>query len=190
MLESNNNNHRVILDLCGGTGSWSAPYKSNNYDVRVIDPQEWLENNNGTGDVRLMEYMDEEIYGILCAPPCTHFSGGGARWWEEKGEGVLLDGLSVVDACLRIITMHKPKFWCLENPVGRLRKYLGDPSLIFQPHEFGDPWIKKTMLWGNFNIPKYNNVKPEFSLVSKYKDPRKRSMTPPSFAQAFFESNK
>jgi len=25
--------NKVILDLCGGTGSWSKPYKDNNYDV-------------------------------------------------------------------------------------------------------------------------------------------------------------
>ena len=29
---------RVILDLCGGTGSWSKFYREAGYDVRVIDP--------------------------------------------------------------------------------------------------------------------------------------------------------
>ena len=27
---------RIILDLCGGTGAWSRPYKEAGYDVRVI----------------------------------------------------------------------------------------------------------------------------------------------------------
>ena len=27
---------RIILDLCGGTGSWSKPYKDAGYDVRLI----------------------------------------------------------------------------------------------------------------------------------------------------------
>ena len=27
---------KLILDLCGGTGSWSKPYKEAGYDVRVI----------------------------------------------------------------------------------------------------------------------------------------------------------
>ena len=66
------NEHKIILDLCGGTGSWSKPYKENGYDVRVIDPQEWLEDDFGTGDVRLFKKPNEEIYGILAAPPCTH----------------------------------------------------------------------------------------------------------------------
>ena len=27
---------RIILDLCGGSGSWARPYKQAGYDVRLI----------------------------------------------------------------------------------------------------------------------------------------------------------
>ena len=27
---------KIILDLCGGTGAWSAPYKEAGYDVRLV----------------------------------------------------------------------------------------------------------------------------------------------------------
>lgn len=27
---------KIILDLCGGTGSWSKPYRDAGYDVRLI----------------------------------------------------------------------------------------------------------------------------------------------------------
>jgi ubiquinone/menaquinone biosynthesis C-methylase UbiE len=30
------NSNKIILDLCGGTGSWSEPYKQAGYDVRLI----------------------------------------------------------------------------------------------------------------------------------------------------------
>lgn len=30
-----NNKDKIILDLCGGTGSWSKPYRDNGYEVRV-----------------------------------------------------------------------------------------------------------------------------------------------------------
>jgi len=30
------NSVKIILDLCGGTGSWSKPYLEGGYDVRVI----------------------------------------------------------------------------------------------------------------------------------------------------------
>ena len=202
---------KIILDLCGGTGSWSKPYKDNGYDVRIIDPQEWLEDDFGTGDVRLFKKPKEKIYGILAAPPCTHFSGSGARWWKDKGKEPLLEGLSVVDACLRIIFITKPKFWVLENPVGRLKHYIGDAKCTFQPYEYGDAYSKRTCLWGDFNMPKPTNiVEPDmvefiskkgvkkrmarifyesFSLPPNERA-RLRSMTPPGFAQAFYESNK
>jgi hypothetical protein len=28
--------NKIILDLCGGSGSWSKPYKEAGYDVRLI----------------------------------------------------------------------------------------------------------------------------------------------------------
>jgi len=185
---------RIILDLCGGTGSWSKPYLDAGYDVRVVDPQEW--GGEGTGDVRTFKRLEAEVHGILCAPPCTHLSGSGARWWEEKGEAAILDALSIVDACLRIVHVHRPQWWALENPVGRLTDYLGPPVLMFDPCDYGDPYTKRTCLWGDFTKPKANMVEP----VPQSENPihrmppgperaRMRSATPPGFARAFFEAN-
>ena len=65
-----NNSEKLILDLCGGTGSWSKPYKDAGYDVRVVTLPEH--------DVRLYQ-PPQGVYGILAAPPCTHLAGSGAR---------------------------------------------------------------------------------------------------------------
>ncbi len=35
------NRDKIILDLCGGTGSWSKPYKEAGYDVRLITLPEY-----------------------------------------------------------------------------------------------------------------------------------------------------
>lgn len=144
----------LILDLCGGTGSWSRPYAEAGYEVRIIDP---LADGS---DVRLFETMGRPVHGILAAPPCTHFSVSGARWWAAKGQDALLNALAVVDACVRIIQVHRPAWWALENPVGRLRKYLGPPTYIFDPCDHGDPWTKKTLLWGTFTLPARTPVAP------------------------------
>jgi hypothetical protein len=180
---------KIILDLCGGTGSWSKPYKDAGYDVRVID----LKLGD---DVRLLKKPEEKIYGILAAPDCTHFAASGARWWEAKGSSALMQGLSIVDACLRIVTVCNPVFWCLENPVGRLRHYLGKPVMTFNPCDYGDPYTKKTCLWGKFNPPPPNPVEPtEGSKLWKMyggkseKTKTIRSITPQGFAKAFFEAN-
>lgn len=178
-------NKKIILDLCGGTGSWSRPYKEAGYDVRLITLPE---------DVRLIKFI-KNVYGILAAPPCTHFAGSGARWWKVKGEEKLLEGLSVVDACLRIILMTKPKFWVVENPVGRINDYLGKPIMYFNPCDYGDPYTKKTALWGNFNKPEYNKVEPiegskMWRLPPGEKRQELRSITPKGFAQAFYKANR
>ena len=194
----------TILDLCGGTGSWSKPYKEAGYDVRVITLPEF--------DVRLFpskpslksrlpkEFEDvsefPKVYGILAAPVCTCFSGSGACW--KRSDSEMLDALSLVDACIRIVHVLKPKFWALENPVGKLRKWLGKPVMTFNPCDFGDPYKKRTLLWGDFNTDlKRNPVKPivPSPLHQNYggkseRTKMMRSITPHGFAKAFFEANK
>ena len=176
---------KIILDLCGGTGSWSRPYRLLGYDVRNITLPDQ--------DVRT--YLPpKNVYGILAAPPCTEFALSGARWWKEKGPQALLDGLSIVDACIRIIMIAKPKFWCLENPVGRLKHYLGDPVYRFNPCDYGEPYTKKTCLWGDFNIPRRKWVMPlEGSKTNNYPDSKGRAekcaITPEGFAISFCAAN-
>ena len=178
---------KIILDLCGGTGAWSKPYLDAGYDVRLITLPI---------DVRLVEYIGA-VYGILAAIPCDHFAGSGARWWAGKGQKVLLEALSIADACMRFVALSNPDFWCIENPVGRLSRYYGKPIFTFHPYEYGDPYQKRTCLWGKFSIPKKNLVEPTqgMKLFRMYggkseRTKRMRSITPPGFAQAFFEANR
>jgi len=192
---------KIIYDLCCGTKAWSKPYEEAGYDVRPID----IENGY---DVRLLKKPEEAVYGILAAPPCTHLCLGGARYWMEKGDIALLEALAVVDACLRFIMATKPKFWALENPTGRLVHYLGPPRMYFNPCDYGNPYTKKTALWGEFNPPgKWNPIAPvkktpgQHSMdvwnrkhkgisFGKKERSRIRSITPSGFAQAFFEANR
>ena len=177
----------VILDLCAGSGAWSQPYLDAGYDVRRIDIL--------TGDDVRLYRPPARVYGVLAAPPCTHLAGSGARWWRGKGQSVLLDALGVVDACLRIVLMSQPRFWCLENPVGRLSRFLGKPRMTFNPCDYGDPWTKRTCLWGEFNPPLKHPVEPEprsriWMMSPGPERSAKRSITPPGFARAFYEANR
>jgi len=181
-----NNSDKTILSLCSGTGAWERPYVENGYNVIPIT----LPLN----DVRTYIPPDN-VYGILAAPPCTHLAASGARWWKKKGQSALLEALAVVDACMRIILISNPVFWALENPVGRLTKYLGKPQFKFDPCDFGDAYTKKTYLWGKFNQPVKNPVKPVGTNFIWTMPPgpdrtKRRSITPAGFAQAFYEANK
>lgn len=176
----------IILDLCSGTGNWSKPYREAGYDVRSFDIK------NGQ-DIRLIERMDN-VHGILAGPPCTEFARSGARWWRSKPPEALLEGLGVVDACMRLVWACKPKWWALENPSGRLSRYLGKPAMTFQPCQYGDPYTKLTCLWGDFNKPERNEVEPtEGSKMHKLPDSKGRaalrSATPLGFAYAFWRAN-
>ncbi len=182
----------TILSLCDHSGNWSRPYEQAGYEVVRVDLQSGQ-------DVRLFEHLGRPVRGILAAPPCTHFAASGARWWEGKGEQSILDGLALVDACLRAVAIHRPDWWALENPVGRLRRWLGPPAWSFDPCTFGDPWTKKTLLWGHFTPPvplfsmtARNPVEPTAgSKMHKMSSSwtNQRSETPQGFAQAFFEAN-
>ena len=202
------NKEKIILDLCGGTGAWSNPYKEAGYDVRVITLPMF--------DV-LDPYVQEQCirlnpYGILTAPPCTMFSL--ARTKAKKPRD-LKEGFGIVKACLEIIwscmevkqdTRKKTlplKFWALENPNGMLKYFLGKPAFEFNPYDFGDRYKKRTYLWGWFSEPKKNPVQPNQSKFDKLKTKEiapkfygkltrqeRRAITPAGFAKAFFKANK
>ncbi len=142
---------KVILDLCGGTGSWALPYAEAGYRVVVIDPGYYAPQSVHPSiehiqtDVRtvtldlLREHDCLEPHGVLAAPPCTQFAGSGARWWKKKQmeqPHLLTDALSIVDACLRIVYVCSPEWWALENPVGRLPSFIGEYTMACQPHEY------------------------------------------------------
>lgn len=208
---------KIILDLCGGTGAWSKPYKDKGYDVRNITLPKY--------DIRGYE-PPSGVYGILAAPPCPMFSI--AR--NDKTAKIKRDfkvGLELVRACLDIIwecrcdeitnTKTSLQFWALENPRGYLRWFLGMPTTTFHPYEFGDPYTKETDIWGIFDAPVRNPTMPlrfgnseqtfvkeveHFSHLKEHQIPNGykeqtgytkrailRSITPSGFSIAFFEAN-
>jgi len=183
---------KIILDLCGGTGAWSKPYARAGYDViNVTLP---------VHDVRTYLPSDK-VHGILAAPPCTMFSLARTRAKKPRDFD---EGMVLVMACLHIIwecrIKNKLAFWVLENPMGYLRQFLGKPAMTFDPCEFGDPYTKKTDLWGYFKEPKRtptsltkqqkarckinNRTLPKGKSIAT-----RRAITPKHFAQAFFEAN-
>jgi hypothetical protein len=138
---------KTILHLCADIGSDSYFYQQDsNYKVILIGESIGVENFSTT----------EEIYGIIANPVCTEFST--ANGFHKQND--LEKGMFLVNHCLRIIEETKPHFWVLENPYnGKLKDIIGKPKAVYQPWEFGDPWTKKTALWGDFNMPfvLYNN---------------------------------
>ena len=153
----------VILDLCGGTGAWSRPWRDAGYDVQVITlpaynvfktymAADWIMfiGNGGGAKPAIISY--HTIYGILAAPPCTEFSLAKTSQPRDFAKG-----MQTVAACLRIIWVarehHKLAFWALENPKGLLRQFLGKPAYTFEQWQFGGNQTKATDIWGYFTPP-------------------------------------
>jgi len=207
---------KIILDLCGGTGAWSKPYKEAGYIVIIVTlPFYDLLKTEIKGDYIIFQGGTKEplkvrisdIYGILASPVCTMFSLARTR---AKTPRDFKEGMKLVIGCLNIIWecryKYKLAFWCLENPMGYLRQFLGKPVFTFDPCDFGDPYTKKTDLWGYFNIPKKKPIKlnqeqierckinnrklPSISEITSSTQADKRAITPQGFAKAFFEVNK
>jgi len=203
---------KIILDLCGGTGAWSKHYgvvfniTLPFYDVLKTKIEGEYIIFQG-GDKEPLKVRISHIYGILAAPVCTMFSLARTR---AKTPRDFREGMELVIACLNIIweCRYKTKlaFWCLENPRGYLRQFLGKPVFTFDPCDFGDPYTKKTDLWGYFNIPKKKPIKlnqeqiesckinnrklPSISDITGSKQKARRAITPAGFAKAFYEANK
>lgn len=199
------NETKIILDLCGGTGAWSKPYKDADYDVRLIT----LPEQN------VVDYIPpDKVYGILAAPPCTYFTLARNRYNNDPNVPPrdMIEAMHPVNAVIRIIWQTKPDFWVIENPIGLLSNYLKmKPAFTFDPWEYGDPYTKKTALWGKFKAPmkkftRITDVIKDTDKIKKLKDnirtlptisdltsggqAARRAITPPGFAQAFYEANK
>jgi hypothetical protein len=176
---------QLILSLCDRTGNWSRPYEEAGYEVVRVE----LEHGQ---DVRLLKLPSRPVHGIIAQPPCTVFANSGARW--PRTDDDMREGLSVVDACCRIVLATQPVWWVLENPAGKLKHYLGPPTMTFQPNQYGDPYTKLTCLWGNFRPPAKNPVPATMGSKMHRLPPSPeraalRSVTPEGFARAFFEAN-
>lgn len=175
---------KTILHLCAKQGSDSLPYREAGYNVILV-----------TEEMDVRKYIPpKSVHGIIANPPCTDLAGSGARWWKKKGEAALLKALSMCDACLRIVWLSNPSWWMLENPVGRLSKFYGEPLLRYHPFEYGDPYTKKTCVWGKFNIPVKRIVKPTEGSKMHLLPPSEnradlRSECSPGFARSFFTAN-
>jgi hypothetical protein len=166
----------IILDLCGGTGSWSKPYKDAGFTVHVLtlpeydikkayhykekDVDMWCFPHSNSEDEITLPMKD--VYGIFAAPPCTMFSRARTT---AKTPRDFRGAMKTVEACLEVVwqTQYKSpytlKFWALENPAGHLQRFLGKPPFRFHPYDFGDRHSKETFIWGMFNEPKKKPIK-------------------------------
>jgi hypothetical protein len=205
-LSTNPNAGKVVLSLFDHTGNWSRPWEEAGYNVLRFD----IQDNPETGDVNFfdVEFFSDyfgdfyglEVYAILAACPCTEFANSGARHFAAKdADGRTVAAIELVRQTLRTIEYYRPVVWAIENPVGRIEK-LGDLPpwrLAFNPNDLGDPYTKKTLIWGRFNadlpiapVEPVEGSKMHIKFGGKSLATKNgRSETPEGFAYGFFLAN-
>lgn len=181
----------TILDLAGGTGSWSNPWKKTHKVINATLPEYDLT------DLKTVEYLQHlnNIFGIFFACPCTVWSSAGNKYFQQRDPYQLYEHIRIFMGGYRIIQAHKPIFWVIENPVGKMKYLLGKHQATFHPYHYGDPYRKLTLLWGDFIMPakqiayELTKMRRQWRGYKKYHN-ETRSITPAGFAKAFYMVNK
>ena len=202
-----------VISLCDYSGTWCQPYRDAGYTVLQVDlktggdavlfPSGISEHPRLSRDFADIREFQDKTHAVLAAPVCTMFSGSGAK--HARTDTQIRQGLSLVDACIRVAVATKAPIFALENPVGKLNKWLGDPIHRFQPYQYAgwadnpenEAYTKRTCLYGWFNtlLPE-NTVEPIHGSMlwrmyggKSERTKEKRSMTPQGFSRAFYMAN-
>lgn len=200
------NSQKVVLSLFDLSGEWSKPWEEAGYQVYRFD----IQDDPTVGDVNNFstdffgdwfgDFDGMDIHAILAACPCTDFAVSGARHFAAKDQdGRTVASVKLVHQTLRTIEHFKPAVWALENPVGRIQELGGLPQwrLSFDPNHLGDPYTKKTLIWGRFNgdLPVAPVEPTEGSKMHRMYGGKSqatknaRSVTPEGFSYGFFMAN-
>lgn len=200
------NSEKIVLSLFDHTGNWSRPWEEAGYQVIRFD----IQDNPEIGDVNAFgagffgEWFSDfdglDVYAILAACPCTEFAVSGARHFAAKdADGRTSAAVELVHQTLRTIEYYRPAIWAIENPVGRIERMSGLPPwrLAFDPCHLGDPYTKRTQIWGRFNanlpvapVEPKEGSKMHLRFGGKSMATKNaRSETPEGFSYGFFLAN-
>lgn len=158
-----------IIEVFSGSGNLSRSFSEQGFQVVSIDKRKRINKCEPTHrlDVSKMAVSDKIFTNatlLWFGLPCTAWSNASGNYHINS------DGLFVSDVAmsshyllchvLEIIAYHKPKFWVIENPRGRLqnqkvlRTFLSENSgvvLNFSMGSFGFASQKPSQLFTNWN---------------------------------------
>lgn len=142
-----------VIDLFSGLGGFSEAFVTKGCDVLRIDNNERFKDIPFTvikdvWDCETEDLRDADI--ILASPPCRCFSVAADHYHWPKGVPTeeTREQIRLVQHTVRIIQAAWPKYWILENPVGRMRDVLGKPAMRTYWCAWGTRYKKPTDLWG------------------------------------------
>jgi site-specific DNA-cytosine methylase len=157
-----------LLELFSGTQSISKVFRDKGWETFTIDNNPYFEDTT-SWLVDIMKVNPQDIlekYGkpdvIWASPPCTYFSVAaiGKNWNKDntpKNDNAK-QAVEIVRKTLSIIEELEPKYFFIENPVGKLRKLeilSHIPNYTVAYCQYGDNRQKPTDIWTNHPNPKF-----------------------------------
>lgn len=146
----------AVLDLFAGLGGFSSAFEdSDRWDVTTVEinPDHDPDVCADVWDLRPSDLPDADV--ILASPPCTMFSlAGNHDAWdgEEPITDASRDAVGIVYHTLGLINGIDPDYWFVENPRGRMRYILGEPTGHVHYCQYGMGAKKPTDLWGEHPV--------------------------------------
>jgi hypothetical protein len=147
---------KLCIDLCSGKGGISQAFdKEPNWFVVRVDVERKFKPTiiADVCHLPLKQNLQPEI--MLAGPSCERFSVA-CHSWPRIG---IKKAMELVGACFEAVAYLKPKHWLIENPMGRLRWFLGKPPMTLRLCDYGSPYRKLTDLWGNIALPLVNGTR-------------------------------
>lgn len=218
--------NRLIVSIYDYSGQWPADYIAAGYPVILWDYKKegciLQKFNRLYGEILDAVEAGFIPWGLMGAPPCTDVSNAGAQYWPTKDSAQAPEpyapwtqteyAKSMIEIFLHLVHLFPWTWWTMENPPGRLEKLVPEAApfrkMLFNPFDYGDPYPKKTILWGEFNtdlcklpvkpvtVTQTTNGRAYQTSEMMYKTGGKsertktvRSNTPRGFAKAFFTAN-
>ena len=125
----------------------------------------------------VLNHLDDGWDMMIGHPPCTYLSYAAARVWNQPGRKEKRDAAFKFFMSLYNAPISKV---CIENPHGYPRIAFRQPDQEIHPYYFGDPFVKRTLLWlrglqplvhtayqNLFNDPITHVEKPQPSFIRK-----------------------
>lgn len=141
-----------VIDLFSGLGGFSEAFVRHGYKVVRFDNDPQFQEVPYTviKDVFDLKPKDIDADIILASPPCQCFStaAAGYYWKGRTPTPAAQEAIRLVKYTVGLIHEARPRWWVLENPVGRLRWILGPPQILTYWAAWGVPYYKPTHIWG------------------------------------------
>lgn len=148
------------MDLFSGTRSWTKYYNATKDNIISVDIN-YRQNPSLCRDIITWDFKNElpfNIDVIYSSPPCNLYftqikqAKGCCKYTDQDKQKSLL----FVERTIEIIKYYNPKYWIIENPLGKMRTHY--PNIFNIPFRtlsycmYGFKYRKDTDIWTNLPL--------------------------------------